>query len=229
MISIKNLKRWTPLIVILLLIIIAWAFGVMDSVNLESIKDQREYLLSLVTKYPVLSIITFVFLYAISTALSLPIATLLTVSGGFLFGRWIGTFYVVLGASMGASAIFFVAKSSVGEALREKAGPLYKKIEKEMHDNAIGYMFFMRLVPLFPFFMVNILPALFNIKFMPYFLTTFFGIIPGSFIYANVGTELSSIDTLKDVMSIETLLAFSLLGLFSLVPMIYKRVRGKNK
>ncbi len=221
-------KRWLPLVILLSFIAVVWLSGMMDLINLESIKNHRDYLQRLVIIHPVLSVVVFTFIYTLSTALSLPIATVLTLVGGFLFGRWFGTLYVVLSATLGASIIFAVAKSSLGAALREKAGSLYKKIEKDMEENAVGYMFFMRLVPLFPFFMVNILPALFNIRFMPYFLTTFFGIIPGSFVYVNVGRELGTINTLNDLVSTQTLVAFSLLGLISLVPSIYKHMKGKN-
>ncbi len=222
------IKRWLPLVILLSFIAVVWLSGLMDLINLESIKNHRDHLQRLVIIHPVLSVVVFLFIYTLSTALSLPIATVLTLVGGFLFGRWFGTLYVVASATVGASIIFFVAKSSLGVALREKAGSLYKKIEKDMEENAVGYMFFMRLVPLFPFFIVNILPALFNIRFMPYLLTTFFGIIPGSFVYVNVGTELGAIDTLSDLVSIETLIAFSLLGLISLVPSIYKHIKGKK-
>jgi uncharacterized membrane protein YdjX (TVP38/TMEM64 family) len=97
-----------------------------------------------------------------------------------------------------------------------------------MRHNAIGYLLFMRLVPLFPFFMVNIVPALFNIRLFPYIVTTFVGIIPGTFVYANVGRELGTIETLTDLASVETLIAFSLLGVFALIPTIYKQIQARN-
>lgn len=125
---------------------------------------------------------------------------------------------------MGASIIFLAAKSAIGTTLRQKAGPLYKKIESNMNQNAIGYLLFMRLVPIFPFFLVNIVPALFNIRLIPYVVTTFLGIIPGTFVYANVGRELGTIESLSDLISTETLIAFALLGLFALLPVIIKQV-----
>ncbi len=206
------------------MIVCAWYLGLQDYVNLHTIKSQRSELLNIVTERPYISILAFVGVYIISVALSLPIATVLTLLGGFLFDRWLGTFLIVISATMGASIIFLAAKSAIGTTLRQKAGPLYKKIESNMNQNAIGYLLFMRLVPIFPFFLVNIVPALFNIRLIPYVVTTFLGIIPGTFVYANVGRELGTIESLSDLISTETLIAFALLGLFALLPVIIKQV-----
>jgi uncharacterized membrane protein YdjX (TVP38/TMEM64 family) len=221
-------KRVLPLAIIIALLVLAWALDLTSFITLESLKLQRENLLDLVTRYPVLSIIGFISIYILSVAISLPIATLLTLLGGFLFGRWLGTILIVISATIGATILFLAARSAIGNSLREKAGPLYKKIETNMRHNAIGYLLFMRLVPLFPFFMVNIVPALFNIRLISYIVTTFVGIIPGTFVYANVGRELGTIESLTDLASTETLIAFSLLGIFALIPTIYKQFQSRN-
>lgn len=225
----KVLKRFLPLILIVLLIGTAWASGLMDMVNLEAVKAQREQLLEMVAAHPVLSVAGFIALYAAAVALSLPIATVLTLLGGFLFGRWLGTAAIVVGATAGATILFLIARSALGNMLREKAGPLYNKIATNMEKNATSYMLFMRFMPLFPFFLVNIVPALFNVRLLPYVLTTFFGIIPGTFVYANVGRELGTIDSLSDLASPQTLIAFTLLGLFALIPTLYKQFKGRKK
>jgi uncharacterized membrane protein YdjX (TVP38/TMEM64 family) len=134
----------------------------------------------------------------------------------------------VSAATIGASIIFMVAKTSLGETLREKAGGLYKRIEGNMQDNAVGYLLFMRLVPLFPFFLVNIVPALFNVPLRVFVITTFIGILPGSFVYVNVGEQLGDIETLNDLVSRKTLLAFALLGVFALIPTLYKQWKGRK-
>lgn len=226
--NIKDLRRWLPLAVMVLLIIGAWVSGLMDMINLEAIKAQRGQFLEIVAAHPFLSVAGFTFLYAAAVALSLPIATVLTLLGGFLFGRGLGTLVIVIGATVGATVIFLIARSAVGDTLREKAGPLYKKVAINMEKNAFSYMLFMRLVPLFPFFLVNIVPALFNVRLVPYVLTTFIGIIPGTFVYANVGKELGKIESLSDLASPQTLIAFTLLGLFALIPTMYKQVRDKK-
>jgi uncharacterized membrane protein YdjX (TVP38/TMEM64 family) len=221
-------KRVLPLVVIISLLILAWILDITSFINLESLKLQRENFIDHVTRYPILSAAGFIAIYILSVAISLPIATLLTLLGGFLFGRWLGTLLIVISATIGATILFLAARRAIGNSLREKAGPLYKKIEPNMRHNAIGYLLFMRLVPLFPFFMVNIVPALFNIRLFPYIVTTFVGIIPGTFVYANVGRELGTIETLTDLASVETLIAFSLLGVFALIPTIYKQIQARN-
>ncbi|NNE38985.1 MAG: TVP38/TMEM64 family protein [Gammaproteobacteria bacterium] len=228
MINKDTIKKFLPISIILLLIISAWLLGLNELINLDSIKSQRSELLELVNARPVLSASAFVAIYIISVALSLPIATVLTLLGGFLFGRWLGTFLIVFSATAGATILFIAAKSAIGSTLRDKAGPLFQKIEANMNQNAIGYLLFMRLVPLFPFFLVNIVPALFNIRLLPYIATTFIGIMPGTFVYANVGRELGTIESLSDLISTEMILAFTLLGLFALLPTILKQAKIIN-
>lgn len=226
--NMKAIKRWLPLALIVVLIAAAWASGLLDMVNLETIKQQREALLGMVEVHPVLSVLIYMVLYAAVVALSLPIALIMTLTGGLLFGKWLGTAAIVIGATAGATLVFLIARSALGDTLREKAGPLYKKVATNMEQNAVGYMLFMRLVPLFPFFLVNIVPALFNVRLRTYILTTLFGIIPGTFVYANVGRELGTIESLSDLASPQTLIAFTLLGLFALIPTLYKQIKNRK-
>lgn len=224
----NNLIRFTPLVILLACIGLAYAFGLHHYLTLDSIKAQKEELLSLINLHPFLSAIAFIVIYALCVALSLPLATLLTLLGGFLFGLIQGSLLVVTGATIGACIIFIIAKTSLGTTLREKAGGLYKKVEGNMRDNAVGYLLFMRLVPVFPFVLVNILPALFNVPLRIFFLTTFFGIMPGSIVYVYFGQQLGAINSLGDLVRPELLLAFALLGVFALIPNLYKKWRHKK-
>lgn len=226
--KIKNLKRWLPLIVITLLMVIAYASGLHEKISLQVIQENKAAMLNIVAERPIITALGFMAVYIIFVALSLPAATLLTLMGGFLFGVWLGTLYVVTAATIGATIIFFIAKTSIGATLREKAGGIYERIEGNMKENATGYLLFMRLIPAFPFFLVNIVPALFNVKPRIFILTTFFGIIPGSFVYVNLGRQLADIESLNDLVSIQTLLAFSLLGLFALIPTLYKQLKNRK-
>jgi uncharacterized membrane protein YdjX (TVP38/TMEM64 family) len=226
--STVKLKRSLPLFLIIILIGIVWVSGILDYIDLDFIKSQRNELLLLVNDRPILSTLGFFTIYIFAVALSLPIATLLTLLGGFLFGRWLGTLIVVFSATIGALILFLAARSAIGQTLRDKAGPLYNKVQSNMQSNAVGYMLFMRLVPIFPFFLVNIVPALFNIRVMPYVLTTFAGIIPGTFVYVNLGRQLGSIELLSDLVSPATLGSFALLGLFALIPTLYRQLRRRH-
>ena len=223
------MKRFLPLAILLALIASAYALDLQSHLSLEEIKTHKESFKSFITTHPALSPFVFMATYTICVALSLPIATLLTLLGGFLFGLWLGTLYVVIGATLGAVIVFLIAKTSLGETLREKAGPFYSKIEKNMKDNAVGYLLFMRLFPLFPFVAVNVVPALFNISLRTFTLTTFFGIIPGSAVYVYFGQQLGDINALSDLASPKVLFSFVLLGVFSLIPVFLKHYKDRKK
>lgn len=227
--NIKTLKRWSPLIILAALMAVAFSTGLHEKISLQALQDNKDNLLQAVSNNPIITALGFIAIYIVFVALSLPAATLLTLTGGFLFGTWFGTLYVVSAATVGASVIFFIAKTSLGEVLREKAGKLYSRIEGNMKDNAVGYLLFMRLVPIFPFFLVNIVPALFNVRMRTFVLTTFFGIMPGSFVFVNLGKQLATIENVSDLVSTQTLAAFALLGFFALIPTIYKQIKNKGK
>lgn len=226
----KKILRFTPLVILLSAIGAAYHYGLQDYLSLESIKAQKEQFQGMIDAHPVLAPLVFMVIYAGAVALSLPIATLLTLLGGFLFGLVQGTLLVVTAATIGATIIFMIAKTSLGSTLREKAGGFYKKIEANMKENAVGYLLFMRLVPIFPFVAVNVVPALFNIPLRIFVLTTFFGILPGSAVFVYFGQQLGSIESLNDLASPEVLSAFALLGVFALIPTLYTQYKKrKNK
>lgn len=225
----KMILRFLPLIILGGAIIAAYSFGLHEYLTLESIKAQKEEFKGLIDASPVLAPLAFIGIYALAVALSLPIATFLTLLGGFLFGAVQGTFMVVGAATIGATIIFLVAKTSLGTTLREKAGPLYDKVEGNMKDNAMGYLFFMRLVPIFPFVLVNILPALFNVPLRIFVFTTFLGILPGSAVFVYFGQQLGEINALGDLVRPELLMAFAMLGVFALIPTLYTQYKNKKK
>lgn len=216
------IKKYSPVAILIVAIIAIWASGLLDFLTLETIKNQRYELLDIVDNYPILSVLIFGIIYIFAVALSLPIASLLTLLGGFLFGVMLGTFIIVVSATLGASIIFLITKTSIGENLRKKAGPFYAKVANNMENNAFQYMFFTRLVPVMPFFIANILPALFDIKLRNFATATFIGIIPGTIVYTNIGRELGELESLNDLISPDIIIAFSLLGLFSLIPTFFK-------
>jgi len=224
----KTLLRFIPLVILVGAIGAAYAFDLHTYLSLEQIQDQKEQFKEYIELHPFLAALIFVGAYVASVALSLPIATLLTLLGGFLFGLVQGTLLVVGSATIGATILFLVAKTSLGATLREKAGGLYKKVEGNMKENAVGYLLFMRLVPLFPFVAVNVVPALFNVPLRIFVLTTFFGIMPGSAVFVYFGQQLGSIESLGDLVSPEVLLAFALLGVFAVIPTLYKQYKNRK-
>ncbi|PCH99434.1 MAG: TVP38/TMEM64 family protein [Alphaproteobacteria bacterium] len=219
------MKKWIPLIIIGLLVTGFWLSGLGQYTTLENFQTHKSDLLAYVADHHIQSLVIFGLVYITATALSLPIASLLTFIGGFLFGVVYGSAIVAICATIGATIIFKVAQSSIGTALRSKAGGLYKRVEKDMETNAFSYLLFLRLVPLFPFFLINILPALFNVRTSTYIITTFIGILPGTIVYVNVGRQLGTIENPADLISPHMILAISLLGVFALVPMLYQKFK----
>jgi uncharacterized membrane protein YdjX (TVP38/TMEM64 family) len=130
---------------------------------------------------------------------------------------------VAASATLGATVLFLAARSALGDILRHRARRFYNRAKVEMKSHAIFYLLFLRLVPIFPFFIANTLPALFPISLKVFVLTTFFGILPGVFVFTNLGSALGDITSLSDLLGWQTLLAFSLLGVLALVPVAIKK------
>ena len=145
------------------------------------------------TAHPLLATLAFVVVYAGATALSLPGALFLTMAGGFLFGTWLGGLLSVIGATSGAVVLFLIARSSLGAALRDRAGPWLMRLEAGFRRDAFSYLLVLRLVPLFPFWLVNLVPALLDVPLSTFALATFVGIIPGGLVYASVGSGLGAV------------------------------------
>lgn len=227
-------KRLLPVAVILLGIGAFFGLGLDQYLTFEALSEHREALLDFVADNPILAPIAFIAIYALATAMSLPGGVVLTIAGGFLFGTLFGGFCVVIGATLGAIAIFLIAKTALGDALRSKAGPWMTRMEAGFKENELSYMLILRLVPLFPFWLVNLVPAFLGVSLATYAIATFVGIIPGSFAYASVGAGLGTVfdqgkapglDILADPKVWGPMLALVILAL---VPIVYKRIAGKK-
>lgn len=223
------IKKLIPLIFILCAIALFWILGLEEYLNKNYILDNKQLIQNYINDDFALSIILFGAIYAGVVALSLPFASFMTLMAGFFFGLYWGVFIVIFSATLGATFIFLISKGSFGRPLRKKAGKIYKRIESDMNKNAVSYLLFLRLVPLFPFFLVNIIPALFNIKTRTYIWTTAIGILPGSTIYVNIGQSLDRIENPSDFISPDIILAIALLGLFVMIPTVYKKIKIHKK
>jgi uncharacterized membrane protein YdjX (TVP38/TMEM64 family) len=179
--------------------------------------------------------LAFIAVYAVAVATSVPGGAVLTIAGGFLFGTVLGTVYAVIGATIGAIAVFLAARTALGEPLRARAGPWLRKMEDGFRDNAVSYMLVLRLVPLFPFWLVNLVPAFLGVSFASYAATTLIGIIPGTVVYASVGNGLGAVvdaGRMPDVNLLtdpEILLPLLALSLLSLVPVVYKWAKARRE
>lgn len=152
----------------------------------------------------------------------------MTLAGGFLFGSVVGTLYVNLGATTGATLAFLAARYLLRDWVESKFGDRIGPIQEGFSKNAFSYLMTLRLIPAFPFFLVNLVSGLTRVKVATYVIATAVGIIPGSFVFAYAGRQLGSINSLKEIASPNVLLAFTLLGLLALMPILYRKFIAKK-
>ena len=200
-----------------------FALGGYRYLSLDTVKANRDALLAFTQSHYTQALAIAFVVYVTAAAFSLPGALLLSLTCGFLFGRWVGTALVVFAASIGATLLFIAARYVFADAARKRLGGLAEKINAGFTRNAFSYMLFLRLVPAFPFFLVNLAPAFTSIPLRTFALATFIGIIPGTFVFVNLGETLGRIDSLQGLVSWETLGAFALLGILALVPIVVRK------
>lgn len=229
------LARFLPVIVIVAAFAAFFALGLDRYLSFAVLKQHRETLAVFVADHRILAALAFIAIYAASTAVSLPGGAVLTLAGGFLFGIVAGSIYVVIGATLGATGVFLAARTAVGDSLRRRAGPAIRRMEEGFRDHAMSYLLFLRLVPLFPFWLVNLVPAFLGVPLGVYVIGTFIGIIPGSIVFASVGNGLGAVfdagrvPDLAIVFRPEILLPILGLAALALVPVIYRRIRGARR
>lgn len=243
--------RWLTLLVLGLLAIAAYIAVAQGGISLEVLVAHRDAIDAFVAEHRLLALLAYIGLYIAAVALSVPGAVLLTVSGGFLFGVMTGAAGAVIGATVGATLIFLMARTALGEPLLRRAGPRAQTLAQGFREDAFSYLLFLRLVPVFPFFLVNLVPAFAGVRLGPFVAATALGVIPAALVYAFAGTGLDSIivaqkhsyqDCLatgqanchlafnaKDILTPQLLGALVALGLLALVPVIVKRWRGRRR
>jgi len=209
-------------------IVLFYVFDLQQYLSLESLKSNREELDVVYQKNTTAVILGFIGIYFLVVALSLPGATILTLAGGAVFGPVSGMLIVNIGATLGATAAFLVARFVLRDWVDKKFSDKLEPFNKGFSKNAINYLLFLRLVPLFPFFLVNLVSGLTKVRLPVYFFGTMFGIMPGSFIYANAGSNLARINSISDIASVGVLGALGVLGVFALIPTFYHRYKNKN-
>ncbi len=213
-------------VVFVVLIVAFFALGGQRYLSLDAVKANRDALLAFTHENYVTALVLAFLTYVAATALSLPGALVLSLTMGFLFGRVAGTLLVVLAATIGATLVFLAARYLFADAARRRMGALGEKINAGFTENAMSYLLFLRLVPLFPFFMVNLAPAFTDIRLATFVAGTFIGIIPATFVYVNLGETLGRIDSLSGLVSRETIAALGLLGLLALAPVLVRKWRS---
>lgn len=201
----------------------------------QLLKVHRAALAGWVEAQPVLALLAFILAYLLVAAFSLPVSALATLFGGFLFGAVLGTAAAVVGATAGAILLFLAVRNAFAEPFRARFGHRTARMERGFAENAFSYMLFLRLVPVFPFFLVNIAPAFFGVGLGTFALATLIGIVPGTFVYANVGASLGrALDaaeepSLQGLLGWDILLALSLLALLALLPVAWQKLRSRAR
>ena len=229
------LRRLLPLLLLVVAVIAAFSSGLSDYFSIEALRAHRSALNAFVAAQGSLAAVAFVAAYAATTVLFLPVGAVLTVVGGFLFGVALGTVYVVIGATLGATALFVIARSTLGSLFRAKAGPFLARMEAGFRESALSYMLVLRLIPLFPFFIVNLVPAFLGVSLRTYVIGTFLGIIPGTLVFVLAGAGLGSVFdgggafTVKSVLTPEILAGLTGLALLSLLPVVYKHLKARRQ
>jgi len=206
------------------------AAGGYHYLTFAALAENRDWLSSLVQRWGFVAAFLYIAVYAGLVALSVPGSAVLTIAGGFLFGTWLGTLCAVLGATLGATGIFLATRAGLG-GLARRAGPLVGKLEAGFRADAFSYLLVLRLVFIFPFWLVNLVPALVGVRLSTFILATFLGIIPGAFVYASLGNGLGSV---VGEPGLGVLLRLNVLGpiiglvVLALIPVGYKRWRTKS-
>ena len=219
--------------------------------SLEALVRYRTDIDAFVNAHYALSLLIYLGLYVVTVALSVPGATFLTVAGGFLFGVAVGGALAVVGAVVGATLIFLVARTALGEPLLKRAGSRAQQLACGFRADAFSYLLFLRLVPAFPFFIVNLVPAFAGVGLGPFVAATVIGVIPACFVYALAGTGLDSIIATQkvayaecvaagrtdchmkfnpfDALTPELIGAMVALGLLALVPVLVRRLSARTR
>jgi len=227
----SKFKKFLPLLILAVGLIVFFSTGAHNYISEDILRDNHETLTNWVANYPIVAPLLFCVAYVIVVLFSLPGGTLMSVAGGFLFGAFYAGFLVVFSATVGATGLFMAAKSSIGDSLRAKAGPWMSKLEEGFKKNEFSYLLFLRLVPAFPFFVVNLVPAFLGVSLKNYVLGTFIGIIPGALVFTYFGAGLGKVFesgeafSLSAVITPEILIALSGLALLALLPIVLKKLR----
>lgn len=230
----KQVKRYVPLGLLLCLMLGAYLSGAYHYFSFEMLKMKHHLFKEYVNQHPLTAPLLFIGIYIFSTALSIPGGLFLSLLGGFLFPQPWSTLLVVFGATIGALLLFLAAKTALGDLLKKKAGPFLLKMEKGFNENATNYMLFLRFVPLFPFWLVNLAPAFLGVPLWTYTWTTFLGIIPGAFVFTQAGRGLATIleqamFSVSAIFNFQLKIALVCLGVFALSPILIKKWIAKRK
>ena len=225
-------RRLAPAVVLLVGLTLFLLFGLERYFSFEMLSRHHAALASWVAAHGALSAFIFMLAYALVVAFSLPIAIIITPLGGFLFGIWMGAALSVIGATLGSVAVFMAARTALHDVFHARAGATLARFEEGFRRDSFSYLLFLRLVPVFPFWLVNMVPALLGMKLAAYTLATLIGIVPAAIVYAGVGAgfgllfDRGEVPDLGVIFEWRVLLPLLGLAVLALVPVLYSHLRG---
>jgi len=233
----ERLRAWSPrrlwpLALIALALILFFALDLNRFVSLAALQAHQAEWRGFVQDHLIVAVLVFVAIYTTVVALSIPVAVLLTVSAGFLFGAALAFPMVVVSATLGSVLIFFAARSALATLLEAKAGPWFARLEQGFRRDQWSYMFFLRLTPVVPFFVVNVAAGLLGVDLLCYVVATFLGIMPLTLAFvlagAGIGDVLDAgVFSLENILSPKLLLALTGIGFVAIMPVLLRRFRKK--
>ena len=249
--NIGTLRQWLPALVLVAAIATAYGLGLHRHLSLSALAENREWLRRFVDGNLITALLFYIGIYIALVALSVPGAAVMSIAGGFLFGWMISVPATVTAALIGSVIVFQVVKTSVGATLAEKAGPMVRRVSRGFSENAFSYLLFLRLAPVFPFFMVNAVAGLCRVPLRTFVIATVVGIIPASIAFALLGSGLDAVInsqmaqyqaclansdpancsfslTVGALVTKELLLAFLGLGLVALLPVAFKAWKARQ-
>ena len=224
-------KRLWPLVLVILALVGVFIFDLDDYLSFEMLKNNRETALDWYGQNRILAAAGFMVLYALVVALSIPGAVWLSLAAGFLMGTFVGTVVVVFAATLGAMGIFLIARYALADFFHEKAGAAGRKMEAGFQENALSYLLVLRLVPLFPFWLVNLAPALLGVPARTFVIGTFFGIIPGAAVFCSIGNGLGAVFDQGGMPDLNVIFKPEIFGpllglaVLSLLPIVFKKMK----
>jgi uncharacterized membrane protein YdjX (TVP38/TMEM64 family) len=230
----RLLCRLLPLVLLLLAAVAVWRSGLPDVLSWGRLARNQAWLAGWADRHPIAAPVLYAAAYAAVTALSVPEAAVLTVAGGLLLGTILGAAMAVIGATLGAAILFLVARSAFGGAIARRAGPRLARMREELHHHGFSYLLAIRLVPVFPFWLINLAAAFGGMRLIPFTAATLLGIIPGTVVYAWIGADLGSVlaagrrPELGLIFSPPILLPLLALAMLALAPVAWRHWKRAN-
>ena len=222
------MKKIILILAVIIFVVIFKIFDLESYFDIKKVLSYKDDINLYISHNPLLSGGIFIFIYVIATALSLPGAAVLSLSGGFFFGLFPGILYVLMGATFGAFMAFLISRYLLGDFIQQKYSEKLTKFNQEIEKNGKFHMLTLRLIPVFPFFLVNILAGVTKIKPLTFLWTSFIGMLPGSFVFVYTGRALEKIDSVKGIFSKEIVIAMVLLGILSQMPVVIRKIHRKK-